>query len=209
MAEHTVVVGVVLLAVVPFVVVDAVGGMRAGFDSAFWARPLDEKLDRIPAARRPWERLGIVWLFVGLLLTGALTAFTFQLSEQGEGVLAALGLGVFLPAAAAFLPLVAMMVAAASTAADRRSETGETPAWLHPVWNAAWWLERCFVVGANLAYVAWGWAMVASGFPAEWAGWVAIVSGAAIAAWASLRDYFFQHMVLFTPIVVGVALILY
>ena len=64
------------------------------------------------------------------------------------------------------------------------------------------------VVAANLAYVAWGVAMVDSGFPAEWAGWVAFISGLLLAVWASLQDNYFQHMTLITPLVVGVALLL-
>lgn len=51
--------------------------------------------------------------------------------------------------------------------------------------------------------------ILGSGFPADWAGWVAIVSGGFIAAWAALRDYFYQHMVLITPIALGIALVLY
>jgi hypothetical protein len=70
-------------------------------------------------------------------------------------------------------------------------------------------LERAFVIGANLAYMACGIGIVTSGFPAPWAGWIAIASGALIAACASLREYFFQHMVLITPIILGIALILY
>lgn len=208
MPDDTVIVGIVLLAVVPFVAADAVSGLRAGFDNAFWAQPLDAKLERIPGSRDAWQRLGIVWIFIGVLLAGGLTAFTFQLAGEGETAWAAIGLGAFLPAALAFGPAAALMVATVAEAADRRAETGRTPAWVQPAWRSTWWLERTFVIGANLAYVAWGVGIVRTGFPAEWAGWVAIVSGALIAAWASLRESFFQHMVLLTPIVLGVALLL-
>ncbi len=57
--------------------------------------------------------------------------------------------------------------------------------------------------------MAWGVAIVRSGFPSDWVGWVAVVSGGLIAAWASLSDYWFQHMTLLTPIAVGIALLLY
>lgn len=209
MPEGTFIVGFVLLAVIPFVAWDGVSALRAGFDNAFWARPFDVKMDHIPDERAAWRRLGIVWIPINMLLTGGLTAFVFQLAEAGETVWGALGLGVFLLGALAFPPAVLLMVATVDHAARERRDEGSTPTWVHPAWLSAWWSERAFVVGANLAYVAWGVGIVASGFPATWAGWVAIVSGALIAAWASLRDYFFQHMVLITPIALGLALILY
>jgi len=209
MIEDTVIVGVVLLAVVPFVVWDAVSSLLAGFDNAFWARSLDDKMDYIPDRQAAWHRLGIVWIFIGVLLSAGFMAFTFQLASEGEPVWAAIGFGTFLPVAVALFLGATLMVATVADAAEDRRKTGSIPGWAQPVWRTAWWLERAFVIGANLAYVAWGIAIVATGFPAVWAGWVAIVSGALIAIWASLRNYFFQHMALLTPIVIGVALLLY
>lgn len=200
-------VGVTLLGVIPFVVWDAVSSLRAGFDSAFWALPLDAKLGRIPDRRGAWQGLGIVWIFINVLLAAGFTAFTVQLAGAGEPVWAALGLGAFLVGAIAFPIGVLFMV---TTIAEASAEHGEgVPGWAQAVWRSSWWLERTFVITANLAYVAWGIGMVSSGFPATWAGWVAIATGALIAAWASLREYFFQHMVLVTPIVLGVALLLH
>ena len=65
------------------------------------------------------------------------------------------------------------------------------------------------VVAANAAYVAWGVAILRSGFPADWVGWVAIVTGVLIALWASLTDDWFQHLTLITPIALAIALLLY
>lgn len=209
MVENTVIVGVVLLAVIPFVAWDAVSSLRAGFDNAFWARSLDDKMDYIPERRAAWHRLGTVWIFIGLLLSAGFMAFTFQLAGEGEPVWAAIGFGAFLPVVVALFLGATLMVTTIAAAAEDRRKTGSIPGWAHPVWRTAWWLERAFVIGANLAYVAWGIAIVATGFPAVWAGWVAIISGALIAAWASLRDYFFQHMALLAPIVIGIALLLY
>lgn len=208
MSEDSVIAGLALVAVVPFVAWDAVGSLRAGFDNAFWARPLEGKMERIDRQRPAWHRLGIVWLYINVLLAAGLTAFTFQLAAHGEEVWAALGLGAFLLGAAVFLSGAVLMVTTIGHAAGERDEDGSVPPWAFPVWQSTWWSERFFVIGANLAYVAWGIGIVAGGFPATWAGWVAIASGALIAAWASLREYFFQHMVLVTPLVLGVALIL-
>jgi hypothetical protein len=206
--QDTFFVGCVLLAVVPFVVWDAISTMRGGFDNAFWARSLEGKMDHIPDERATWHRIGIVWVPINLILSGGLAAFVFLLAGEGEAVWGAIGLGVFLLLAAAFLPGALLMMTTVSHAAEERRQSGSTPAWVQPVWQSTWWIERAFIVGANLAYVAWGVGIVKSGFPAPWAGWVAIVTGTVIAAWASLREYFFQHMVLITPLVLGVALLL-
>ena len=202
--DDSLTIGLVLVAVVPLVIWDGVGGMRAGFDNAFWARPLAEKMPLIAARRRVWDRLSLIWVPINLLLTAGLTAFAFQLATTEDGVWGALGLGAFLPLAAAFIATVLLM----ATTIGKAAEEGSMPAWAAPIWQASGWIERAFVIGANLAYVAIGVGIVSSGYPAEWAGWVAIASGALIAAWASLRDYFFQHMVLVTPLVLGVALLL-
>lgn len=208
MPEHTTLVGYVLLAVVPLIVWDAVGSLRAGFDSAFWALSLEEKLPRIAERSAAWRRLGTIWVFVIALLASGFTAFAAQLGMAGEPELAALGLGAFVTGAVAFLFVVLPMVMAVDQVAQTRDDGDEVPGWARAVWDSSWRFERFFVVTANLAYVVWGLAIIDSGFPASWVGWVAGGSGLLIAGWASVRDYFFQHMTLITPIVVGIALIL-
>jgi hypothetical protein len=209
MAEDTALVGFVLLGVVPFVVWDAVSTLRAGFDNAFWAQPLEAKMGRIAEQRDAWQRLGVAWIYIGVLLAAGFAAFSTQLSGAGESAWAAIGFGSFMLTAAAFVTSVALMVATIASASDAMVDGDAVPAWAMPAWTATWWLERTFVIGANVAYVAWGIGIVASGFPATWVGWVAIITGGAIAIWASLREYFFQHMVLITPVVLGVALVIY
>lgn len=200
-------VGVVLLGVIPFVVWDGISSVRAGFDNAFWMRPLEEKMTAIVAVRDAWHRIGIVWIFVSGLLAAGFTAFSFQLVSAGEPVLAALGLGAFLLTAIGFTWAALLMVSTISRAAEVHAESGDVPPWALPAWTSTWWIERAFIIGANLAYIAWGAAIVSSGYPATWAGWVAIVSGAVLVAWVSLREYFFQHLVLITPIAIGMALL--
>jgi hypothetical protein len=204
--DDSLIIGCVLLAVVPLIVWDGTSAMRAGFDNAFWAKPLPDKLGQVAARRRQWNRLAIVWIPATLLVTAGLTAFAFQLTAAGEGVWAGLGLGALIPIAAIFV-LTALLIATTVGHAAEAS-TSEVPAWVGPVWLASWWVERSLVIAANVAYVALGVGIVSSGYPAEWAGWVAIVSGALLALWASLRDYLFQHLILITPLALGVALIL-
>ena len=198
------IIGCVLLAVVPLVLWDGFGGMRAGFDSAFWARPLVDKMPLIVSRRRVWDRLSIIWVPINALVSAGLTAFAFQLAATDDGVWGVLGLGVFIPLATVFIATIVLTAATIGRAA----EEGTVPAWAEPVWQASGWVERAFVIGANVAYVSMGVGIVSSGYPAEWVGWVAIASGAFIAVWASTRDYFFQHMTLITPLALGVALLL-
>lgn len=209
MAEDTVLVGVVLLGVVPFVVWDAVSSVRAGFDNSFWAQPLEGKMGRIAEQRGAWQRLGSTWMYICVLLAAGFAAFTFQLGGAGETTWAGIGFGTFILTATGFVTAVALMVATIGHASDATGDGDTLPAWAMPAWTASWWLERAFVIGANLAYVAWGIGIVASGFPATWVGWVAIVSGVLIAVWSAVREYFFQHMVLITPIALGIALLIY
>ena len=207
--EHTLTVGIVLLTVVPLVAIDAVSTLRAGFNNAFWEKPLEEKLHLIAARHAAWRRLGIVWIFVLGAVASGLTAFTFQMAAAGEGVWAALGLGAFLTGAASFLAGAMPMITTVAAGALERQRTGSAPPWMQPAWDAGGWLERGFIITANLGYVAIGVAILRSGFPADWAGWVAVISGTVLAAWAALREDWFQHMTLVTPLVVGVALLLY
>jgi hypothetical protein len=208
MPQDATLVGWVLVAVLPVVVWDTINTYRGGFDNAFWQLTLDEKLDRIPDHVREWHRLSLDWVVINGLLIAGLAAFTFQLSAAGEPAWAALGFGAFLLVAIAFVVVVLFMSTAVSSASIVRRESGTTPDWLASVWQASWWVERSFVIGANLAYVAWGVGIVDSGFPSEWVGWVAIITGGLIALWASFSDYIFQHLALLTPIALGVALIL-
>ncbi len=207
--EHTLTVGIVLLGVVPLVVIDAISTLRAGFNNAFWERPLEEKLPLIAERRTAWRRLAIAWIFVLGIVAAGLTAFTFQVAAAGEGVWAALGLGAFLVGAASFLAGAMPMITTVEAGAVERARTGLTPPWMQPAWDAGGWLERGFIITANLGYVALGVAILRSGFPADWAGWVAVISGVFLAAWAALREDWFQHMTLVTPLALGVALVLY
>jgi hypothetical protein len=201
-------VGIVLLGVVPLVVWDAANSLRGGFDNDFFARPVGEKLPHVAEHTSAWLRLGTAWIPITVLLVAGFAAFALQIAEAGEPVLAALGFGTFMVGALAFIVAVVPATHAVAAAAEVHKETGGIPSWLGPLWAASGIAERTFVVSANLAYVAWGIAMVDTGFPAEWAGWTAFITGLLLASWASLQDYHFQHMTLITPIAVGVALVL-
>lgn len=109
--------GVILLAVVPFVVWVAVSSLRAGFNSAL---PLEEKMDVIPQRRAAWLRLAYAWIFINGLLIAGFSAFSLLLAAEGEPSWAAAGMGVFALTATAFVVAAAHMTATVSDAAERR-----------------------------------------------------------------------------------------
>lgn len=209
MAEYTVLTGLVFLGVIPVVVWESMGLVRAGFDNAFWDSALEEKLPRIAEHRTAWQRQGIAWVVIAALLGAGFVSLTFQLATEGETGWAAVALGGFLVTAAAFAAAIVLMVVTIATAADIHRETGTLPPWAMPSWTSSWLVERVFLVVANLAYVAWGVGIVGSGFPATWVGWFALVTGALVAGWVSLSEKFFPHLVLVVPIALGIALVIH
>lgn len=206
--DDTTIVGIVLLTLVPLVVVDGVLEARAGFMADFWRLPLDGKLDRIADVPRHWAGMGASWIAIVAAVSAGMTGVTMLLVESGDGAIAGLALGAFLVATTGWMIGVISQTVGAGLAARERRETGDTPAWLHPTWMAAWWSEITWVVVSNLALVAWGLAILDSGTIVRWAGWTLIGIGAAVVlgiAW--LRDVFPQ-LALLGPIVLGVALVL-
>jgi len=203
-----VLIGVLLLAALALLLVEAVGYTRGGYNSAFWRLPLDEKLDHVATHRREWWWISI-WGLVGLfLLTGGMFGLAYLVAEAGEPVLAYVGLGGYTVAVLAWILGVIFQAAAVSEAAKQRAETGATPTWLHPLWNGAFLAELTWVVGANFAYSVIGVALLQSGLVADWAGWVSLIGGLVIAVGVLIaRDGFPQlgHLI---PAAIGVALLI-
>ena len=56
MPEDTVLVGITLLAVIPFVVWDVTSTYRGGFDNSFWQLSLEEKLPKVAEHPAEWRR---------------------------------------------------------------------------------------------------------------------------------------------------------
>ena len=63
-------------------------------------------------------------------------------------------------------------------------------------------------VGANLAHVVVGWAILQSGLVGAWAGWAAIVIGVGIPVAVALRRDLFPQLSLLVPFVLGIALLI-
>jgi hypothetical protein len=208
-SADTVVVGIVLLLIFPLLFVEAPAYMRAGYKSDFWKLPRDEKLDHIATQPGYWTRMGVVWLPILTLSVAGLTAFSHQLASVEAGTLAYLALGAFGFGAVAWMIGSLVQTSAVRRAAELRAAEGTTPGWLDAAWNLAWWAELTYIVAANLAFVAWGIAILDAGFPAMWMGWTAIIGGVIALMLVAFARQAFPQLGVLVPIALGVALVLY
>jgi len=201
-------VGVGLLLVAPLLVATGVMSVRGGYASgSFWRSTRDEKLDRIVDARDEWLWLHVTWVVLLLILAGGMTGVGFVLAGAGEPVLAGVGTGLFLVSVTCWLLGVVLQGPPAAIAAELRRQIGETPGWLAPLFTVVGWTEIAFVAGTAAAYVVLGAAMVASGTPSDWAGWLGIVFGGVtvLANVAARHRATFPELPLVVPVVFGVA----
>lgn len=196
--------GVTLLALVPLLVIEAVAYTRGGMLNEFWRRPIDGKLDHLIGHQREWWVMGVVWIAMLAVTVGGMTG----LVASNGGEWAWIGLGALVIGAGAWLVGIMLQTAGGAIAATQRAEHGATPAWVHPLWGAAWMGELAWVLLANLGYVAIGIAIVRNDTPSEWAGWAAIVGGGLIVAAVAATRNAFPQLALLVPIALGVAAVL-
>lgn len=202
--------GVALLLVVPLLVVTELLSARGGYASgSFWRSTRDAKLDRIVDAREYWLWMHVAWVVLLVVLAGGMTGIGFVLADAGEPALAGFGIGLFLVSIACWLVGVVLQGPPAAIAAELRRETGETPGWLAPLFTAVGWMEVAYVAGTAAAYVVLGAAIVASGTPSGWAGWLSIVLGGVtvLATMVARHRATFPELPLVVPVVLGVAFV--
>lgn len=201
-------VGFLLLTGPGLVAVEAVGYTRGGYNSAFWASPLDEKLDHVLGHQWEWWWISI-WGLVGLfLLSGGVLGFAYLLADAGAPVIAYVALGGFLVAVLAWVFGLIIQAAAVSEAAKQRQVNGITPMWLHPLWSAGFLAELVWIVGANISYALLGVAVLDTSLVANWAGWVMLVAGAVTSIGFLLARDGFPQLGYLLPAVAGVALLI-
>jgi hypothetical protein len=204
-------VGVALLLVVPLLGTTGLMSARGGYASgSFWRSTCDEKLDRIVDGREYWLWLHVTWVVLLLVLAGGMTGVASLLAGAGEPALAGIGIGLFLASVVCWLVGVVLQGPPAVIAAELRHERGETPGWLAPLFTVVGWTEVAYVAGTAAAYVILGAAMVASGRPSSWTGWLSIVLGGVTAlATVVARDRAtFPELPLVVPVVLGVAFVI-
>jgi hypothetical protein len=203
-------VGVALLLVVPLLAATGFLSARGGYASAtFWASTRDEKLDRIVGAREFWLWLHVTWVVLLVVLAGGMAGVGIVLAGAGEPGLAGIGTGLFLVSVVCWLVGVVLQGPPAAIAADLRQATGETPEWLAPVFAVVGWTEVAYVTGTAAAYVVLGAAMLASGTPSAWAGWLSVALGAVtvIASVVARSKATFPELPLVVPVVLGIAFV--
>lgn len=202
-----VVVGILLVSALALMAIESVGYTRGGYNAAFWKLPLDEKLDHVDVHRREWWWISI-WSLVGLFtVSGGVFGLAQMLADGGEPVLAYVALGGYVVAVLAWVFGVSFQAAAVSEAAKQRSESGATPAWLHPLWSAAFLAEIVWIVGSNISYALFGLVILQTGVVADWAGWVALIGGALTAIVVLVVREGFPQLGILIPAVVGIALL--
>jgi hypothetical protein len=199
-----------LMLVAGLVIAGVAGGIGSarGYGGAFWKLPLDDKLDFIHDHRPDWWWIALADLAGVFAVTAGMAGATYLLADAGAPVLAYASLGGYLLAMSAWVFGLIAQTAGAARAATQRAESGSTPPWISGMWDACYLAEWVWVIGANLAYVLVGWAILQSGLVGAWVGWAAVVLGAAIPlAIALIRDLFPQ-LSLLVPFILGIALLL-
>ena len=202
--------GIALLLVLPLGAAAAVALALGGYGAGFWYGRRDRKLDHIAAHRRAWLWMHGAWVATLAAATAGFAAFAALLARAGQEALAGVGLGLVLLGVLGWLVGVLLQVAAGDVAAQARRARGATPDWLEPLWAAVGWAEVAYIVCTGIGYVAWGAAILDSGFPADWAGSVAVVLGGASVAAVALvpARATIPEVPLVVPIVLGIALVL-
>jgi hypothetical protein len=201
-------IGVLLISALALQAVEGVGYRRGRFGSAFWRLPLDDKLAHVADHRRDWWWISI-WGLVGLfLMSGGVFGLAYLLADAGAGTTAYIALGAF--AVAVFSWVFGQTVQAASvpSAATQQAETGATPAWIHPLWDAGYLAEGVWVIGANLAYAVFGIAILQTDLLAGWAGWVSLIGGVLIPVVVLVVRDGFPQLGILLPAVIGVAVLI-
>jgi hypothetical protein len=198
------------LLVAGLVIAGAGGGIGSarGFNAAFWKLPPDGKLDFVHGHRRDWWGIALAELVAVIVTTAGMVGLTYLLADAGEPVLASVALGGYLVTTSAWVFGLVAQTSGVPRAASQRADSGRSPDWIDGVWGAVYLAEGTWVIGANLAYIVAGVAVLQTGLVAAWAGWAAVALGAGIPlAVTAVRD-FFPQLSLLVPFVFGIALLI-
>lgn len=203
-----VLVGILLLSGLALLAFESVGYLRGGYDASFWRLSLDEKLEHVAEHDREWWWIS-VWSLIGLFtVSGGVFGLTQLLADGGEPVVARVALGGYVVAVLSWVFGVTFQAAAVSEASKQRRESGVTPAWLHPLWNAAFLSEVVWIVGSNISYSLIGLVILQTGVVGDWAGWLALMGGALIAVVVLIARAGFPQLGILIPAVLGIALLI-
>jgi hypothetical protein len=170
--------------------------------SRVWTGTLYEQLALIAQRRRAWQAINLSIAGSAMLLVFGFVALAEPLQQAGGGVLVPLSLATLLVGAALWLANLAFRVTAMAVSDP------EPPPGFAAVSAWAGGLFLGWTVLANAAILGIGVAIVRSGYPATWCGWVAIVLGGLMLAQLLATGDAIPGLYHVAPALIGVALLL-
>jgi hypothetical protein len=170
--------------------------------SRVWTGTLYEQLALIAQRRRVWQAINLSIAGSAMLLVFGFVALAEPLQQAGGGVLVPLSLATLLVGAALWLANLAFRVTAMAVSDP------EPPPGFAAVSAWAGGLFLGWTVLANAAILGIGVAIVRSGYPATWCGWVAIVLGGLMLAQLLATGDAIPGLYHVAPALIGVALLL-
>ena len=175
----------------------------AAMPARVWTASLPERLALIAPRRGRWQAVNLSIAAATVLLVLGFVALAEPLRLAGAGVLVPLASSALLVGAPLWLASLTFRV----TVMTAVSET-EPPTNLAGLSAWAGGLFLAWSVLANAAVLGFGVAVVETGYPAAWAGWLAIVlAGLMLAQLTATRDALpaLYHV---APALLGIALLL-
>lgn len=175
----------------------------AALPSRVWTASLPERLALIAPRRRRWQAINLSIAGAAVLLVLGFAAAGGPLEQAGAGVLVPLSLSALLMGAPLWLASLTFRLTAMTPASETEPQAGfaALSAWaggLFVAWTAL----------ANAAVLGFGVAVVHSGYPAAWSGWLAIVLAALMLAQLTATGDALPALYHVAPAMIGIALLL-
>ena len=170
--------------------------------SRVWTAPIPERLALIARRPRRWQLVNLSIAAAAVLLALGFVAVASPLEQSGAGVDVALSLAVLLLGVSLWLISLAFRITVTTSASS-----GGLPAGFAAVsaWAGALFLG--WTILGNAAIAGFGAAVVQSGYPATWCGWVVIVLVALIVVQLVVTGDSLPVLYHVGPLVLGVTLL--
>ena len=174
----------------------------AALPSRVWTASLPDRLGLIAPRRRQWQAINLSIAGAAVLLVLGFAAFAQPLERAGAGVLVPLSLSTLLMGAPLWLASLTFRMTAMTVASDSEAPgLAALSAWtggLFLAWTAL----------ANAAVLGFGVAIVHTGYPAAWSGWLAIVFAALMLAQLAATGDALPALYHVAPTLIGISLLL-
>lgn len=175
----------------------------AALPSRVWTASLPERLALIAPRRRRWQAINLSIAGAAVLLLLGFAAAAEPLEQAGAGVLVPLSSSALLLGAPLWLASLTFRVTAMTAASETEPQAGFAAL---SVWAGGLFLA--WTALANAAVLGFGVAVVHTGYPSTWSGWVAIVLAALMLAQLAATGDALPALYHVAPALIGVALLL-